>query len=237
MEKRHIIETLGDIWKEVTLQSMDHHVMDNTFVLESLQPYPGYHHATPHDQVHEPGMVFLILKKKVGIENFIRMTQRIKKIYGKKFDGTPAEVRILNHTFDSIRIKDFSSLDMIPEIMAYYKDEGVSFSKSKSMKGSATIKLTKYLLLEESSDGIYKDAEDPNMAYFELPCYISWKLFEKVTLNLKRNTVDPNWDAALGVIYRMTGIVDVVRIYAESCNKEMIEELQKKYASEILHYQ
>lgn len=236
METNYIIETLGDIWKEVTLQTMEDYVSDNTFVLESLKPYPGYHHATPREQMEEPNMIFLVIKKAIATEDFIRMTQRVKKLSGKKFDGTPAEIHIQNNSYAAIRIKDFESLASIPEIMAFYKDEGLHFSKYKSIKATAIIKLTKYLVLEQMTDEIYRDAENSEMAYFELPCQTSWKLFEKVTLSLKRNMEDANWDAALAVIYRKTGIVDAVRIYAESCTREMIEDLRKRYASEIARY-
>jgi hypothetical protein len=236
MDKNYIIETLGDIWKEVTLRTMNDHIIENTFVLESIKPYPGYHHATPVEQSKNPGMVFLVIRNQILTEDFIRMTQKVKKHYGGKFDGTPAEIHINNTRYDAIRIKDYGDLSSIKEIMAFYKDEGVHYRKHKSIEGQAIIRLTKYMILEQVSEEIYKDSEDANMAYFELPCQLTWKLFEKVTLNLKRNLPDTNWDAALGVIYRKTGIVDVVRVYAESCTREMVDNLRKHYATEIARY-
>jgi hypothetical protein len=37
------IESIGVLLKEETLQTVEHYVLENTLVLESIEPFPGYH--------------------------------------------------------------------------------------------------------------------------------------------------------------------------------------------------
>ena len=54
------------------------------------------------------------------------------------------------------------------------------------------------------------------MKYFQAPMKLGWDEFEQMTMHVKRNIDDSNWDAALATIYRKTGIEDYIRIYNEN---------------------
>lgn len=236
MEKNYVLETLGSIWKEESLATLTHHIIENTFVLEAMEPYPGYHHADPMDQQSNLNHVFLILKKDLSTEQLIRHTQKIKKLYGFEFDATPAEITIFNTKYDAIRLRDYQSLDALPEIMAQYRDEGVSFMKQRNIQGKGIIKVSKYLILNQLNEDVYQDAEDRNTLFFEVPCQMNWKLFEKVTLGVKANIPDRNFDAALAIIYRKRGIVDLVRVFDKHMNEDKLVEIRKRYSSELARY-
>ena len=58
-------------------------------------------------------------------------------------------------------------------------------------------------------------------------------MFKKITLDIKNNVDNINFDAAQGVFYRKCGIVDVVRIYDQDKNVERLTTLRKLYLDEI----
>ena len=72
------------------------------------------------------------------------------------------------------------------------------------------------------------------MKYFQVPLKLSWEEFEEMTIHVKRNIDDQNWDAALATIYRKTGIEDHIRIYNDH-NSDMsaLNQIRKKYVQEI----
>jgi hypothetical protein len=236
MDKNYILETLGAIWKEESLSTLTHHIIENTFVLEAMEPYPGYHHAGPMDNQSRLNHVFLVLKRDLSTEQLIRHTQKIKRLFGLKFDATPAEITIFNTKYDAIRLRDYEGLEALAEIMALYRDEGVGFMKQRNIQGKGIIKVLKYLVLNQLNEEVYQDAEDPNTLFFEVPCQMNWKLFEKVTQGVKMNTPDRNFDAALAILYRKRGIVDLVRVYDEQMNEEKMNEIRKRYSSELARY-
>jgi hypothetical protein len=50
---------------------------------------------------------------------------------------------------------------------------------------------------------------------------------------MKHNLPDKNFDVALGVIFRRTGLMDVVRVYGEKPTVELLEMLKEKYEDAI----
>ncbi|NJM14560.1 MAG: hypothetical protein HC896_03515 [Bacteroidales bacterium] len=53
------IVTIGNLAKEETLSTIDHKIVQNTLVLESEAPFPGYHGANLPSET-KPGMIFLL---------------------------------------------------------------------------------------------------------------------------------------------------------------------------------
>ena len=95
------------------------------------------------------------------------------------------------------------------------------------------IKVKKYFLLEVISDFLFNDAEDPNMHYFSIPMQLRFPQFEKITLDLKRNLEDPNFDAALGTIFRRYGVIDVIRIYDDKGSPDRLSMIRTRYLDAI----
>jgi hypothetical protein len=228
MEKT-ILEIIGTIEKKETLVSVGY----NDLVLESLHPYPGYHGTSVPDQTN-PKSAFLLLKGKPDEEQIIRATIAAKQNSKIIFDGTPGFVEVYNESKACIRIKGLNDYKMIPDVLEAYKNAGLEFAKGKSIKAyEGIIKIKKYFILDELDNGIYMDKETPEMAYFEIPTELTFAQFEKITLDIKHNLSDNNWDAAKGVFYRKTGLADVIRIYDTNVCLGQCLFLMEKYRSEI----
>ena len=225
MEKNYIIETIGSIEKKETLETIDYEEQ----VLESLHPFPGYHGTTVPDK-DKPRSIFLVTKFDYGEEKVIRIIQKVKKVHKMKFDVSPGYVFFINDMVPALRIKGIEDYQHIPEIIKCFKDEGIAFQSNKSVKAyNGIIKITKYFLLEPITDCTLRDIETPAMWYFQLPRPLKWNDFEAITLDIKRNMEDINFDAALATMFRRNGMVDYIRIYDNECSKDKLDLIRKKY--------
>lgn len=230
--EKTILEIIGTIEKKEKLVSLGYDDM----VLESLHPFPGYHGTTVPDTT-KPKSIFLITKGNFTQEFLIRTIVKIKQDKKYDFDGSPGEIELFNEKANCIRIKGLKNYSLIPEIIRSFKEEGIDFTKGKDVKPyGGLIRITKYFLLDELDNGIYMDQETPEMGYFEIPVELPWDVFERITLDLKRNMDEANWDAALGVLFRKKGLVDVIRIFDTNVCLGQCLFLMEKYREEIKKY-
>lgn len=229
MNAKTILEIIGTIEKKEKLVSVGY---DN-MVLESLRPYPGYHGDTVPDTT-DPKSAFLITREKYTEEAIIRATILAKEHTPIVFDGTPGEIEFLNEWTQCVRIKGLKNYNLIPEVLDAYKKAGIEFTKGRKVRPyEGLIRIKKYFILDELDQGVYMDKESPEMAYFEVPVELPFDKFEEITLHIKRNLKENNWDAALGVFYRKTGLVDVIRIYDVNVCLGQCLFLRDKYQKEI----
>ena len=224
------IESLGKIIKEETLQNVDFNVIQNTLVLENLEPFPGYHGENlPVES--KPESLFLITTKEFPTEIIFRISQRLCQYHHLNFDASPAEITIFNNLYHAIRIKGLSAYSSIADIQGCYIDQGITFLKYKKIKSTGIIKIEKVFRLAKIDDFIYKDREDELTYYLSIPYHFNWNLFKKVTYALKNNLENRNFDAAMGFIY-LKELLNFVRIYAQT-DINRLTIIREKYLEEI----
>ncbi len=226
-----MIETYGTITKEEKLQSLHANILENTFVLESVAPFPGYHGENLPGS-HKPGYVFPVTRIKYGLEKVVRTAREIGHFFQHPFGARPAELHMYNMVYHAIRLNHLEEYEHIAELQKWFEDLGIGFMKSKSFNKPALIKVTKHFNLEETGDGIFRDLDDPFMHYLEVPEALSWKVFESITKKIKNNLDNNNFDAALGVLY-VRDIVDIIRIYEKNPGDERLMTLRNMYIEEI----
>jgi len=226
-----MIETFGYITKEEKLHTLDSNILENTFVLEAAAPFPGYHgdNLPPSDSPH---YIFLVTRQDYGLEKIIRSAKEIGKFFAKPFGARPAELNMFNRAHPAIRINHLDNYGDIAELQRWFTDTGISFMRRKRFEGQSLIRVTKQFRLEEIETGIFRDLDDPLMHYVEVPASLPWKMFEAVTLQIKNNVSNNNFDAATGVLF-VRELLDVIRIYERSPGIERLEMLREKYREEI----
>lgn len=234
MSVNKLIETMGSIAKVEKLETLNTNILENTFALEEVEPFPGYHGANLPSG-YNPTAVYLIIKKKLSSIKIMRITQEIKKYYKQEFDGTAANICINNDVFDAIRLRNLENIKMLPELQKNYMHEGIKFMKKKFIKGEGIIDLKKHFELEILGDGIYKDLEDPLMYYLRIPKHLNWQMFLEITTSIKHNLDNLNFDGALGSIY-LKDIIDVVRIFAKDMELEDLQVIRQQYLDELRKY-
>ena len=229
MSQKIILETIGTIEKKELLGPVGY----DDLVLESFEPFPGYHGTTIPDTI-KPKSLFIITRSKYIEEKVIRITLKIKRERHFNFDGTPGHVTLYNMLNPCVRIKDLKSFEMVPDILQAYKEEGIEFMTNRKIEPfTGIIKVKKYFLLDPISEELFYDAEDKNMFYFAIPVQLRFNQFEKITLDIKRNMEEHNFDVALGTIYRRNGLIDMIRVYDQKCNPERLEMIRSKFLEKI----
>ena len=231
MENLKTISTVGSITKVEMLNSLKSNILENTFVLEGAEPFPGYHgkylpsKLTPHH-------IFLVTKKNHSYEEISRASVNIRKNCNLSFGARPAELFIFNKKFYAIRIKGLESFEFIQELQKWFMAEGIFFRKPRSYSNEGVINVKKHFGLTELAEGIYKDLENSSLYYLKIPNSLSWKVFETMTIFIRNNLDNSNFDAALGVIY-FKDHMDIVRIFEKESNMDFLKKLRGMYLEEI----
>ena len=232
METHRIIETIGAVAKEEKLVSLLEQIMPNTLVLETGEPYPGYHGANLPTEP-SPVSVFLVTRKKYSTVRILRTSSNIRKYFDHYFDAAAGVICFGNNIHYCIRIKDLDNYQLIGKLQESFTEEGIQFARSKNVSATAIIKLKKPFIIEELEKGIYRDVMDPSMHYLSIPKQINWQIFARITGIIKNNIDNANFDAAIAAIYA-SNILDVVRIYAKEISLEKLRWLKSKYSEEII---
>jgi len=233
MSQKSTIETIGYILKEEKLANLSQGIIPNTFVLETLNAYPGYHGKDLPGEVTVPEFVFFVTKKKYTTEHIARTTQNIRKYLGREIDVARADISIFNKTYPSIRVANNTNLEGILELQNCFKSEGFEFEKAKKVESFGLINIQKHFYLEEEGDGIYRDLENKNYAYFQIPAKLNWEQFRAITMKIKHALESSKFDVALGLFYRLLGVVDVVRVYDKELKVDKLKNVKERYHNEI----
>jgi hypothetical protein len=229
MSQKIILETIGTIEKKELLGPVGY----DELVLESFEPFPGYHGTTVPDTM-KPKSLFVITRSKYIEEKIIRTTQRIKKERNLEFDGTPGHVTLYNMLNPCLRIRGLKSFELVPDILHAYEDEGIEFMANRKIEPfTGIIKVKKYFLLDPISEEVFYDAEDKNMFYFAIPIQLRFNQFEKITMEIKHTMEEHNFDVALGTIYRRNGLIDMIRVYDQKCTPERLEMIRSMFLNRI----
>ena len=225
---------MGSITKVEKLQTLNSNILENTLVLDEIEPFPGYH-GSNLPTGYNTATVYMVTKEKLSAVRVLRMTQNIKKYIKKEFDGSFATVSINNNVFNCIRIRHIDGYGIIPAIQKDYMHEGVTFMKKKNITGEGIIEVNKHFELEVCGDGVYKDLEDPLMHYIRIPMHLNWNMFLEITTSIKRNIDDLSFDGALGAIY-LKEIIDVVRIFTKEMTIDDLKKIRNLYLEELKKY-
>jgi len=234
MSQNRIIETMGSIAKVEKLETLNSNILENTLVLDEIEPFPGYHGAGLPTG-YNPHTVYIILKKKLSTVRIMRMTQNIRKYFKHDFDGTAASICINNDVFNCIRVKNLKKYSDLPELQKSYLHEGVKFMKKREIKGEGILEINKHFELEELEAGIFKDLEDPHMHYFRISHHLNWQMFLEITTSIKHNLDNQHFDAALGAIY-LKEVCDVVRIFTKDLSHDELRTIKNMFDEELKKY-
>lgn len=230
-------EVTGNINKEETIRILNENKLNNTFVVINDKPYPGYHyHKIDARLIEQNTTIFLITKKRCTWASIIRATEKINKFLDEPIDASYANLAIFNVPHYAIRIKGLKNLNELETIQKAYQEEGFEFMKNKRMSKPKTVffKVKRFFDIKEIDEGIYKDKQ--GMAYVVLNRKIEWELFRKMTVNIKRNIVDSNYDIVNAAFYMNQTLVDVIRVFKPEISSEFLNEIRDRYQKEINKY-
>lgn len=229
METNKVIERYAELIKEEPLSTLEKDLtISDTCVLESTSPFFGYYHDAP---MSEPDpYIYCALDVHYSMGDIARTTHKINSTRKQPLDVAVGSISILNRTSPAIRIKDINHY-RVKEIQEAYSDQGVKFKKRQRVikEQMGVIRLNKFLRLEGLGDGLYLDASDDTKGYFELPHYIDWESFKKLTEEAKYETRILYFDAARASVFDSHKIVELVRIYKKHIDAEQLQAIRDRY--------
>ena len=229
MEKKNEIEVFGTITKRETVFTIDDKVEPGTMVFEALEPFPGYYHETPFDT--KPIYMYIALQEPYPLEEIIRATQNVEKVFDEKFDAGKGLLRIYNTVYGVLRVRHLKRYDLVGALQRAYSENGIHFAtkSKKGLKEQAQIKVIKFFQLEEIDYGVYLDKKEDFHAYIELPAFLQWEDFNDLTNRVKYNWQESKFDAAAGAFYHQGRLHEFVRIYSNKLDLEYLQQLKKLY--------
>lgn len=234
MKQTEVIETIGSITKMENLLSFEQDVLPNSLVLKNIDPFPGYRTLGQNAGVeNKPGSIFIILRyryapEKINHINRDLITRRITKCH-----PSYGEIITRESILPCIRIKDVENYTLIPVIQNFYKRNDLKLMDFRQFSGPARIKIFKAFRLSEIAQGLYRDLNEGEKVYIRIPNSVNWKRFDHITKKIKYHINNPNFDAALGVIYRFCGPEDVIRVYDQNKTLERAIQLRKLFVREV----
>lgn len=236
MSKDNYVVKYGSLLKEETLEIIENKILPNTLVLEATNPFPGfyeYYENIPKDVT--PHYIYLVTDKRYTLEEFTRITQKIMEYFEVKFHAAIGNITIYNDVHHVIRIRHLTNYDQIKELQHCYQAEGIKFKAQCNLarQNKAMIYLKKFFALDKLEDNFYVDHAEPNHGYFAIPQKLDWNQFAELTTHVKYNLEMIHFDVSLGCLYHDFKVMDMIRVYSENMNLDLMKRIRNKYLERI----
>lgn len=225
-------ELIGKIIIQENIDTVNENKLPNTFVINVPDPYKNYYGR--FSEIVKPVSIIFVTKTPNSFEKILRVTKKINEKYHLKLDGAKCEVTMNSRKLEGVRVKGINRFHEIGQIQQYYKDEGYDFAKSEKFASSeALIRINRFFNIEELDKGIYHSKDEDNTYYVEVPRYMGWDEFKKLTYDVKHNITESNYDIAKGIFYVNHGITEILRIVKPKATLELLKTIQQKYIEKM----
>lgn len=231
MQKK-VIRSIGVISKKENLVPVEQLSNCKIMILESAEPFPGYHGYV--DTVkNNPDAVYIVTKRAYSDDKLFRIIMHIREKFPHTFDGTPGVITMNNKQVHVIRLKGLNYVH-IPELIELFRANEIDFMKRKKIPPfNSLIKIRKFFELKEVVEGVFQDMNEHRFSYLRIPCTLRWSTFERITQDIKYNTEDNRFDAAIGHVYEKEGLFDFVRIFDKNFRLGKLTYIREKYLEQI----
>jgi hypothetical protein len=225
-------ELIGKIIIQEKIDTIDENKHPNTIELNVPDPYKNYYGR--FTEIVKPVSIIFVTKTPNSFEKILRVTRKINEKYHLDLDGAKCEVTMNSRKLDGIRVKGINRFHEIGQIQQYYKDEGYDFAKSEKFKSTEVlIRINRFFNVDEVEKGIYHSRDEDGVYYIEVPRYMTWDEFKKLTQEIKHNIFDANYDIAKGIFYVNHGITEILRVVKPKSTLELLKTIQHKYIEKL----
>ena len=225
-------ELIGKIIIQEKIDTIDENKIPGTFVINVPDPYKNYYGRVT--EIVKTVSIIFVTKTPNSFEKILRVTKKINEKYHLNLDGAKCEVTMNSRKLDGVRVKGINRFHEIGQIQQYYKDEGYDFAKSEKFKSTEVlIRINRFFNVDEVEKGIYHSHDEDEVYYIEVPRYMTWEEFKKLTQEIKHNIADANYDIAKGIFYVNHGITEILRVVKPKASLELLKTIQKKYIEKL----
>ena len=232
MEKSR--EVVGHIIKEEQISLLKHQILPKTVVVNIDHPFPGFH-GWDFNFTSKPRSVIILTAKLYSWAKILRAQASYNTETGLKINASFAKILIGKTVYYGIRIKGLESYDQIPDLQKKLESYGFELLKNKSLKTDkpVSIKISKFFNIKQLDEHIYTDTCTENMCYIEIPKYLSWEQFRSITVQVKHNVSNNNFDVAKGLFYKDNTVKDMIRLFKSKMSLELLQEIKQRYEKAI----
>jgi len=227
MKTKDIIKVCGSICKTESFISLKEGILKNTCVAIANEPYPDYYGSLPGQA--SPNSIFLFTDRFYSLEEVLRFAQNIDSCYTKKVNVAASTVEFRNRKYPAIRIKYFPDYEHIKLLQECCLKVGVVFVRHVPVIDSARVKIYKCFEMRELGKGIYLDNREEHRGYILIPGQMDRDMFIKTLKDIRNNNACQLFDAEPGAIILDSRARDMVRIYAENLNLDLLKCIKSKF--------
>ena len=227
MKTKNLISVCGSVTKRESLLPLTYNILENTYVAEADMPYSGYYGHTPGQAT--PNSLFLFTTHYYSLEEILRFVQNIESCYMENVNIASASLDFGTSTLFAIRVKYFSEYEHIHLLQSCFMKEGVEFVRKVRLPDFAKVKVDKCFVLEEIGEGIYIDNKEDHKGYITISKQITDSEFSNVLIDIRNNTDCKLFDAAIGAMIIESKVIDLVRIYSENLNPQLLKCIKERF--------
>jgi hypothetical protein len=225
-------ELIGKVIIQEQIDTVNENKIPKTFVINVPDPYKNYYGR--FTEVEKPNSIIFITKTPNSFEKILRVTKSINKKYHLKLDGAKCEITIGSRKLNGVRVKGLNRYHEIAKIQEYYQNEGYDFAREEKFSDvEALIRINRFFRINKLEKGIYQSKDEENVFYIQVPRYMSWEEFRKITFEVKHNINDRNYDIAKGIWYTRGGITEMLRIVKPKASIDFLKKVQQKYIERL----
>ncbi|NQU52949.1 MAG: hypothetical protein HQ522_10470 [Bacteroidetes bacterium] len=220
MKTEKLLKVCGSITKTESLIPIQFNILEQSWIAEANLPYSHYYGQVPKKA--KPNSVFLFTKRFFSLEEVLRFSIAIEG-YSDKLNIASATIEHQNRQYPAIRIKKFPDYEHLHLLQKCFVQQGVELGTKVNFVTKAKTVINKCFELQELDEDIYLDNEDENKGYIFVQKRIDRDNFDKLILKVKNNGNCKFFDAVPGGLIIDSKSKDIIRIFAEGLNLELLK--------------
>lgn len=229
MKTDRLFHVCGSIVKEESIVPVTSHIVTHTVVAEANKPYSDYYGIAPFNKLSKPYSLFLFTLEYYTLEEALRFASLIDMCCTLNLNIAVSVLNFGTENHPAIRIKNFPDYQKIETLQQCFMEQGVKFPRKVELKEKAVIKTSKCFTLENIGDNLYLDHKQTTTGYIALPGLVGNKDYKEVINSIRNNLNSPLFDAARCTLILDGKVTDVVRIYSEQINPDLLRMIQKQF--------
>ncbi len=180
--------------------------------------------------------LYLVVKKPSPCfqDRVMRRSHRLKEELGMNFHVAPGQITYRNKTYSTIRIRT-SETDLIPRFIEAFRKIGIRFLATRNVAPyEAFIQIKRYTDFVLMEPGVFRDKENPNRYFVQIPKDIDFGVFEELIGEVKNNCDFHMFDASLIYLNCGSRFLDMVSVFSHHCDESRLSELKRSLEENIV---
>jgi len=169
-------------------------------------------------------------------DRIIRQAHYIENEQKLNLHISPVQMIFENETHSCVRTR-VNELGLLRDFIENLEDLGIKLLCGRQYKHLkpfvSLVQFKKHIELEQLDEGVYRNINDKNSHFVEIPSDIDYSLFETMIEGVRNNCELNMFNMALVYFHLKDRIMDLVAIYSRECDEERLPWLVEYLDKEI----